>query len=139
MIANVLHSFTVRDYAELYQMYKDGELGIVEQRMPEGIVEQVAGDEGTDEELILNLLAQDPDNMYHVKFIDDDQDGYFVISYMGFGLNKKFTEMVAEYDFQFGEDGIWEEYKTPVDTEYQDATVIGGLTIYCNDKVDIKK
>jgi hypothetical protein len=135
MIAKVLHTFSVRDYAELYEMYKDGELGLVDQRMPEGIIEQVAGEEGTDEELILNLLAQDPDNMYHVKFIDDSEDGYFVISYMGFGLNKKFTEMVAEYDFMFGEDGIWEEYKTPVDEDYQDASVIGELTIYQNELV----
>ena len=116
-------------------MYKDGELGIVEQRMPEGIIEQVAGDEGTDEELILNLLAQDPDNMYHVHFEAESKDGYFVISYMGFGLNKKFTEMVAEYDFMFGEDGKWEEYKTPVDEDYQDASVIGKLTIYQNELV----
>lgn len=130
MIAKVLHTFNVRDYAELYEMYKDGELGIVEQRMPDDIPEQVAGDEGTDEELILNLLAQDPDNMYHVKFIDDSEDGYFEISYMGFGLNKKFTEIVAEYDFQFGEDGIWEEFKSPVEDDYQDASVIGELTIY---------
>jgi hypothetical protein len=135
MIAVVLKSFTVRNYAELYEMYKDGELGIVEQRMPEGIIEQVAGDDGTDEELILNLLAQDPDNMYHVHFKDDKEDGYFVISYMGFGLNKKFTEMVAEYDFMFGEDGIWEEYKTPVEEDYHDASVIGELTIYQNELV----
>ena len=117
-------------------MYKDGELGIVEQRMPEGIVEQVAGDEGTDEELILNLLAQDPDNMYHVNFIDDSEDGYFEISYMGFGLNKKFTEMVAEYDFQFGEDGVWEEFKSPVDDNYEDASVIGELKIYCENSFE---
>jgi hypothetical protein len=130
MIAKVLHTFNVRNYAELYEMYKDGELGIVEQRMPDDIPEQVAGDEGTDEELILNLLAQDPDNMYHIKFIDDSEDGYFEISYMGFGLNKKFTEIVAEYDFQFGEDGIWEEFKSPVEDDYQDASVIGELTIY---------
>jgi hypothetical protein len=130
MIAKVLHSFSVRDYAELYQMYKNEELGIIEQRMPLGIVEQVAGDEGTDEELILNLLAQDSDNMYHVKFIDDSQDGYFEISYMGFGLNKKFTKMVEEYNIEFGENGIWEEYKNSVDEEYQDASVIGDLKIY---------
>jgi hypothetical protein len=135
MIAVVLKSFTVRNYAELYEMYKDGKLGLVCQRMPEGIIEQVAGDDGTDEELILNLLAQDPDNMYHVHFEDDSEDGYFVISYMGFGLNKKFTEMVSEYDFMFGEDGIWEEYKTPVDKDYQDATLIGELTIYQNELV----
>lgn len=135
MIAVVLKSFTVRDYAELYEMYKDGELGLVEQRMPDGIIEQVAGDDGTDEELILNLLAQDPDNMYHVHFEDDKEDGYFVISYMGFGLNKKFTEMVAEYDFMFGEDGIWEEYKSPVEEDYQDASVIGELKIYQNELV----
>lgn len=135
MIAVVLKSFTVRNYAELYEMYKDGELGIVAQRMPEGIIEQVAGDDGTDEELILNLLAQDPDNMYHVHFEDDKEDGYFVISYMGFGLNKKFTEIVAEYEFIFGEDGIWEEYKSPVDEDYQDATLIGELTIYQNELV----
>ncbi len=135
MIAVVLKSFTVRNYAELYEMYKDGELGIVDQRMPEGIIEQVAGDDGTDEELILNLLAQDPDNMYHVHFEDDKEDGYFVISYMGFGLNKKFTEMVAEYDFMFGEDGIWEEYKSPVEEDYQDASVIGELIIYQNELV----
>ena len=131
MIAKVLHTFTVRNFAELYQMYKDGELGLVEQRMPNDIVEQIAGDEGTDEELILNLLAQDPDNIYHVHFEDDSEDGYFVISYMGFGLNKKFTEMVSEYDFQFGEDGIWEEFKSPVEDDYQDASVIGELKIYC--------
>lgn len=133
MIAKVLHTFTVRDYSELYEMYKDGKLGLVDQRMPVDIPEMVAGDDGTDEELILNLLAQDPDNMYHVKFIDDSQDGYFEISYMGFGLNKKFTEIVAEYDFMFGEDGIWEEYKSPVEEDYQDASVIGELTIYQDD------
>ena len=132
MVAKVLHTFSVKDYAELYQMYKEGDLGILEQRLPLDIPEQVAGDEGTDEELILNLLAKDPDNMYHVKFIDDSQDGYFVISYMGFGLNKKFTEMVCEYDFNFGEDGIWEEYRKPVDIEYRDASVIGVLKIYCD-------
>jgi hypothetical protein len=136
MIAKVLLSFSVRDYAELYEMYKDGELGILEQRMPDDIAEQVAGEEGTDEELILNLLAQDPDNMYHVKFIDDSQDGYFEISFMGFGLNKKFTEMVSEYDFMFGEDGIWEEYKRPFDTDYQDASVIGDLQIYCDNPIE---
>jgi hypothetical protein len=117
-------------------MYKDGELGLVDQRMPVDIPEMVAGDDGTDEELILNLLAQDPDNMYHVKFIDDSQDGYFEVSYMGFGLNKKFNEMVAEYDFNFGEDGIWEEYRTPVDSEYKDASVIGDLQIYCENSFE---
>jgi hypothetical protein len=135
MIAKVLHTFSVRNYAELYQMYKDGELGLVEQRIPEGIVEQVAGEDGTDEELILNLLAQDPDNMYHVHYEDDSEDGYFVISYMGFGLNKKFNEMVAEYDFMFGEDGIWEEYRILFEEEYRDASVIGELTIYQNKVV----
>jgi hypothetical protein len=53
---------------------------------------------------------------------------------LGFGLNKKFTEMVCEYDFSFGENGIWEEYKSPIDSEYQDATIIGELKIYCNDE-----
>lgn len=139
MIAKVLHTFSVRNYAELYEMYKNGELGIVEQRMPDDIPEQVAGDDGTDEELILDLLAQDPDNIYHVHFEDDSEDGYFVISYMGFGLNKKFNEIVAEYDFQFGEDGIWEEFKSPVDDNYQDASILGVLTIYCDDKVEVKK
>jgi hypothetical protein len=131
MIAKVLHTFSVRDYAELYQMYKNGELGIVKQRIPQNIDEQVAGDEGTDEELILNLLAQDPDNMYHVKFIDDNEDGYFVISYLGFGLNKQFNEIVSEYNFEFGEDGIWEEYKNATDDDYKDASVIGELEVYC--------
>lgn len=139
MIAKVLHTFSVRNYAELYEMYKNGELGIVEQRMPDDIPEQVAGDDGTDEELILNLLAQDPDNIYHVHFEDDSEDGYFVISYMGFGLNKKFNEIVSEYDVIFGEDGIWEEFKSPVDEEYQDASVLGALTIYCDDRVGVKK
>ena len=139
MIAKVLHTFSVRDYAELYQMYKDKELGLVEQRMPDDIPEQIAGEQGTDEELILNLLAQDPDNIYHVHFEDDSEDGYFVISYMGFGLNKKFNEMVAEYDFNFGEDGIWEEYRKPLDNEFQDASVIGVLEIYCDDRVEVKK
>ena len=134
MIAKVLDTFSVRNYAELYEMYKNGELGIVEQRMPSDIDERIAGDEGTDEELILNLLSRDTDNMYHVHFEDDHQDGYFVISYLGFGLNKKFTEMVAEYDIQFGEDGIWEEYKSPISDDYQDATKIGELNIYCNDE-----
>jgi len=136
MIAKVLHTFTVRNYAELYQMYKNKELGIIEQRMPDDIVEQVAGEDGTDEELILNLLTQDPDNIYHVHFEDDSEDGYFVISYMGFGLNKKFTEMVAEYDFMFGEDGIWEEFRTLFGEEYKDASVIGELTIYQKDIAD---
>ena len=84
-------------------------------------------------------MAQDPDNIYHVHFQDDNQDGYFVISYMGFGLNKKFNEFVAEYDVIFGEDGIWEEFKSPVDDNYQDASVLGALTIYCNATVDVKK
>lgn len=136
MIAKVLHTFSVRNFAELYKMYKDKELGLVEQRMPNDIVEQIAGDNGTDEELILNLLAQDPDNIYHVHFEDDSEDGYFVIAYMGFGLNKKFTEMVCEYDFNFGEDGIWEEYRKPVDIEYRDASVIGELKIYCDTEFE---
>jgi hypothetical protein len=136
MIAKVLHTFTVRNYAELYEMYKNKELGIIEQRMPDDIVEQVAGEDGTDEKLILNLLTQDPDNIYHVHFEDDSEDGYFVISYMGFGLNKKFTEMVAEYDFMFGEDGIWEEFRTLFGEEYKDASVIGELTIYQKDIAD---
>ena len=131
MVARVLHKFQVRDYAELYQMYKNKELGIVEQRMPDDIIEQIAGDEGTDEELIINLLSKDPDNMYHVKFVDDRQDGYFVISYMGFGLNKQFNQQVSEYDFNFGEDGIWEKFKKPNDDEYYDASVIGELNVYC--------
>ncbi len=134
MIAKVLDTFSVRNYAELYEMYKNGELGIVEQRMPDNIPERIAGDEGTDEEFILNLLSKDTDNIYHVHFEDDHQDGYFVISYLGFGLNKKFTEMVSEYDIHFGEDGIWEEYKTIFDNEYKDATNIGELNIYCNDE-----
>jgi len=131
MIAKVLHSFSVKNYAELYEMYKDGELGLVDQRMPDDIPEQVAGDDGTDEELILNLLAQDPDNMYHVHFEDDSEDGFFVISYMGFGIHKRFNEMVSEYVFEFGEDGIWEEFKSPVDCEYQDASVIGEVKVFC--------
>jgi hypothetical protein len=50
---------------------------------------------------------------------------------MGFGLNKKFTEMVSEYDFNFGEDGIWEEYRVLFDDDFKDASVIGVLEIYC--------
>ena len=42
MIAKVLHTFTVRDYSELYEMYKDGKLGLVDQRMPVDIPEMVA-------------------------------------------------------------------------------------------------
>ena len=49
MIAKVLDTFSVRNYAELYEMYKNGDLGIVEQRMPDNITERIAGDEGTDE------------------------------------------------------------------------------------------
>jgi hypothetical protein len=112
-------------------MYKDNELGITEQRMPLDIPKRYAGDEGTDEELILDLLSKDPDNMYHVKFVDDRQDGYFVISYMGFGLNKKFDQQVSEYDFNFGEDGIWENFRKPNDDENYDASVIGELNVYC--------
>lgn len=131
MVAEVLNTFTVSDYAELYQMYKNKELGIVEQRMPDDIIEQIAGDEGTDEELIINLLSKDPDNMYHIKFIDGSKYGHFEISYMGFGLNKQFNQQVSEYDFNFGEDGIWENFKKPNDDEYYDASVIGGLNVYC--------
>jgi hypothetical protein len=136
MVARVLDSFRVRTYDELYQKYLNDELGLVEQRMPVDIDKKVAGDDGTDEELIVDLLSKDPDNMYHVQFVDDNEDGYFLISYMGFGLNKKFTEIVAEYDFVFGEDGIWEEFKSPVDDEYQDASIIGELIIYQNDNAD---
>lgn len=131
MVAKVLDTFQVKNYYELYRMYKDNELGLVEQRIPLDIPKRYAGDEGTDEELILDLLSKDPDNMYHVKFIDDSEDGYFEISYMGFGLNKKFDQQVSEYDFTFGEDGIWEEFKKPNDDEYHDASVIGELNVYC--------
>ena len=82
MIAKVLHTFSVRNFAELYKMYKDKELGLIEQRMPNNITERIAGDEGTDEELILDLLSKDTDNIYHVHFEDDHEDGYFVISYL---------------------------------------------------------
>jgi hypothetical protein len=51
-------------------MYKNGELGSVEQRLPNNLIRLKAGQDGDDEELINSLLSMDTDNLYHVEFID---------------------------------------------------------------------
>jgi hypothetical protein len=61
-------------------MYKNGELGSVEQRLPNNLIRK-AGQDGDDEELINSLLSMDTDNLYHVEFIDT-RDRYFELQYL---------------------------------------------------------
>jgi hypothetical protein len=81
MVAEKNKSNEVNNYDELFEMYKNGELGSVEQRLPNNLIRLKAGQDGDDEELINSLLSMDTDNLYHVEFIDT-RDRYFELQYL---------------------------------------------------------
>lgn len=129
MITSILKEFKISGYAELYQLYMEGELGSCEQRMPV-IPKWVIGTDGNEQELIKRLLDRDPDNLWHVTYLDYGVDSYFKIAIVGLQISKKLTEPVTEYVLTFGEDGIWQDvYQIDNPTHAKDGTLFGDLNV----------
>lgn len=103
MVVENLKVFTVKSYKELYKYYKDGKLGITDNRMPENLAPLKPSNTLTELECIQSLLEVDEDNIYHVAF-----DGKkYIITYLGFSISKIIDG--TKQLIQFGEDGIWQE------------------------------
>jgi hypothetical protein len=104
----------------------DGELGVIEQRMPE--IEKAKT--GNQYDNIRALLDRDPDNLWHVVLIDFGVNSYFILTILGFYVSKEFNEPVKEYVLTFGEDGKWEDvYQIDNPSEPKDGTMFGDLNI----------
>jgi hypothetical protein len=118
MVTEILKQFVVKNYKEAFKLYKKGEFGCIEQRMPENL-KKMPKSEGTDLERILSLLEADEDNIYSVVELGN----VFIITILGFRIHKTLEENVEVYYLQFGEDGKWEEVAYKGDVEnYQDGT-----------------
>jgi hypothetical protein len=129
MITSTLEEFKIKGYDELYQLYMDGELGVLEQRMPV-VPKWEVGKDGTELQLIRKLLDRDPDNLWHVTFLDYGVDSYFKIAIVGLQIAKKFNEPVLEWVLTFGEDGIWQDaYQIDNPTHAKDGTMFGDLNV----------
>lgn len=135
MIVEQLTQYKVYTYNELYEMYLNEELGMTDQRIPTGLKRMNTGKDGTDEELIKSLLDADKDNFYHVQFVDDTWDGYFLITIIGFNITKSFGKHL-QYSLNMGEDGVWEDMvdensfiHADGTKEWSDASGLGGLKL----------
>jgi hypothetical protein len=129
MVVEKLKVIEVNTYNELFDLYEQGELGCVEQRMPENLKRFEPGEDGTDEELINSLLSMDTDNFYHVEFIDI-RDGFFRITIIGFTILKFLSEKVIAINISFGEDGLWQEAQENEDDEnWIDGSLLGVIEL----------
>jgi len=127
MIVEKLNVIDVISYDALYALYKQGFIGT--DRFPENIPYKLVGTDGTNLELIEELLSLDMDNMYHV---DKNENGLYRITQIGFIINKKFNEPVSEYQFTFGVDGRWEDVWQIGNENTLDGSIFGELKIYGN-------
>jgi hypothetical protein len=126
MIVTPLKQFIVKSYDDVYSLYLEGELGVVEQRMPV-VPKWVVGIDGTELDLINRLLDRDTDNLYNVVQVMD----FYHITILGFTIDKTFNEPVSRYELRFFEDGKWESvYQIDNPTHAKDGTVYGDLEIY---------
>jgi len=116
----------VKSFSELYdKYYLQGELGMIEQRMPENIPKERKTKKRTDMVLIVELLNQDWDNLYHVVEID----GFYYITIVELCISKKFDDHNFEYVLLFGEDGKFENWYDEDDV-CNDACGLGNLEVY---------
>jgi hypothetical protein len=124
----------VKSYSELYdKYYLQGELGVIEQRMEENIPKERKTKKRTDMVLILALLNQDTDNLYHVVEVG----GYYYITIVEVCISKKFDDFGIEYVLLFGEDGVWENFYDEDDVS-NSACELGHLEVYNPDEYRVK-
>lgn len=127
MVVENLLSYIVADYNALWKLYKSGELGKLEQRIPDNLKKLKVGKHGTDEELIISLLNMDDDNVYHVHKID----GGFKITIILFQVNVEMLDKDIEKVYiSYGEDGVWKEVLLKGEKEYSDAYHYTNIEIY---------
>ena len=120
MVVENLKSYVVPNYKALFKLYKNGDLGKVEQRLPDNLQKLKAGVDGTDIQLIISLLNADKDNVWHVAKVE----GGFRVTIIGFNIDIEILPEREKFEricIQFGEDGLWKEVKYPNDEQYQDA------------------
>jgi hypothetical protein len=124
----------VKSYSELYdKYYLQGELGMIEQRMPENIPKERKTKKRTDMVLIVALLNQDTDNLYHVVEVG----GFYYITIIELCISKKFDDHNFEYVLLFGEDGKFENWYDENDVS-NDACDLGNLEVYNPDDYAVK-
>lgn len=134
MVVEVLEVYKVKDYSEAYNLYKQNKFGKIEQRMPENLVKVKESVLASDYELILSLLSEDKDNVYHVFF-----DGeFYQIHLLGFSFTKEFRTPVKAFCLTFGEDGKWDEVKhDSTDDSWDDGYYEGELN-FAGEEIRIK-
>lgn len=126
MVAERLRIIKVNSYYELYELYEQGELGCVEQRMPYNLKRFKTDVDGSDYDLIVSLLSMDTDNFYTVQKTIDK----FIITIIGFTILKFLSEKVIAINITFGEDGVWQEAQMSEDDEtWTDGSVLGAIEI----------
>jgi hypothetical protein len=126
----------VKSYSELYdKYYLQGELGMIEQRMPTNIPKERKSKKRPDMVLIKALLDQDTDNLYHVVEVD----GYFYITIIELCISKKFDAILGDFEYVllYGEDGKFENWYDK-DNVCNDACGLGDLEVYNPDDYAIK-
>tara|TARA_R110000782_G_scaffold21110_4_gene56929 strand:- start:9640 stop:10101 length:462 start_codon:yes stop_codon:yes gene_type:complete len=126
MVVENLKTFIVVDYKALWKLYKQEDICVLEQRLPENLKKMKVGRDGTDEELIIKLLYTDTDNVYHVAKIECG----FKITILGFAVNVEIIEPVENVYLHYGEDGVWKEVKFKGDKEYQDANSSADIQVF---------
>lgn len=134
MTTETLKVIKVKSYKEAFKLYKEGEFGVIEQRMPENL-KRLKKSEGTDYDRIISLLEEDSDNIYNVL---ETKKGFTIVM-LGLSIHKELEENVSVYYLNYGEDGKWEEvvYKEDLDENpvYSDGSD-GKLSI--GQKVELK-
>ncbi len=130
MVVQQLNKFTVKDYNEFWDVYKDDAIGSYGNgTIPTDLIKLEAGADGTDEELITDILSLDTENFYHVQFFDDSEDGYFEIFTVGFVILKHFNAPIREFEILFGEHGIWQTGVDAIGNELSDTSVYGDVKL----------
>ena len=104
MVVENLKQYTISSYDELYEMYLNKEIGIIEQSMPTDLIRKSTKKDGYEIDLIKSLLDTDKSNFYHVEIIDN----IFLITIIGFNITKSIGKDL-KYSLNMGEDGIWED------------------------------
>ena len=140
MIVEQHNKFTVKDYNEFWDMYKDDAIGLYGNgTIPDDLIKLEAGEDGTDEELICDILSLDTDNFYHVQFFDDSEDGYFEIFTVGLGIIKHLNTPIRTYEFLLGEDGTWQTGVDAIGNEIQDTSTYGDVELIGKDVPNFHK
>ena len=140
MIVNKISEFTVKDYNEFWDVYKDDAIGAYcNGTIPSDLIKLEAGTDGTDEELILDVLSRDTDNFYHVQFFDDSEGGYFEIFTVGLNIIKHFNAPLRTYDILLGEHGIWQTGIDAIGNEVSDTSTYGDVLLGGADVTNIHK